>query len=287
MAGASKLGIPEAVTAFCVRFGAHFFSYPFKPLLNRYEGSPYEVAYKHFRRDHMGNLNLLLHVLCFVGQLTSNYTLLNEIDKFLGTRGLVALTTTASWSYELAQAPAPALAKILSVASLYLAYRTRGCLEKTWETIVFWQIFLDTLSIHILLLKKPMTDLKTFFIVLSARTALHFVVERKKNSLANKQGNQIIKYLLLSHLIISARPPVFSAPYLIGLYGWIVAKLTGQAWIYYWSLGYVASLAQAVAHTISDEPATLPQLTSIPDEIAHTVFFPNILFQSILQNFKM
>ena len=33
--------------------GGPFFAYPWKPLWNRLEGSTYDIAYMHFRRDHV------------------------------------------------------------------------------------------------------------------------------------------------------------------------------------------------------------------------------------------
>ncbi len=41
-------------------------------------------------------------------------------------------------------------------------------------------------------------------------------------------------------MILSGRDKkFFSLPFLFGLVGWILAKLSGQKWIYFWSCGYV------------------------------------------------
>mmetsp|Transcript_15310 Transcript_15310/g.20121 ORF Transcript_15310/g.20121 Transcript_15310/m.20121 type:complete len:303 (+) Transcript_15310:154-1062(+) len=300
MTGASKsIGIPDSLTAMMVRFGAPFFSYPFKPIWNRFEGATYEVAYKHFRRDHMGDMNLFLHVLCYVMQLSSNFTVLKYLDESfvsaLQSKGLpvpikspIALSTTLAWSYELLRTPAPGLAKLLSVSTILLAYKTRGYLKEKYESLLRWQIFFDTLVIHQLLLKKPMSDTKSLLQVFIPRVLLYFLVKRNKNALSSSKGKRrVTKNFLLLHMLISFKPPAFAAPYLFGLYGWILAELTGQEWLYYWSLGYVASLSQGLAHELASEPATLPQLTTVPDELAHTAYFPNLMFQATLQNLKL
>ena len=49
-------------------------------LLNSRFGAVYEQTYKHFRRDHMSGLNLLLHIACLFYQLSGNYALLGALD---------------------------------------------------------------------------------------------------------------------------------------------------------------------------------------------------------------
>ncbi len=47
---------------------------------------------------------------------------------------------------------------------------------------------------------------------------------------------------------------------------------------------YTASLCQGIAHNFTGELATLPQLSVIADDLAHTTYFPNLLLQSVLQS---
>ena len=73
----------------------------------------------------------------------------------------------------------------------------------------------------------------------------------------------------------------------MGLYGWIVALLTGSKAVYFWSCGMLATLGQSVAHGVTKEPATLvvlqAGLNQIEYEFSHVVFFPNLLFQAVLE----
>ena len=88
-------------------------------------------------------------------------------------------------------------------------------------------------------------------------------------------------------------------------------------WLYFYSGGYLASVAQGVAHHIAGklaapappsyahnpahprtfsllqdstalcaagEVGTLPQLSDVGAELSHTTFFPNILLQSVRQS---
>jgi len=48
----------------------------------------------------------------------------------------------------------------------------------------------------------------------------------------------------------------------------------------FYSMGFLASLGQGVSHHLAQEEGTLPQLAQVADELAHTTFFPNLLFQS-------
>jgi hypothetical protein len=43
----------------------------------------------------------------------------------------------------------------------------------------------------------------------------------------------------------------------MGLYGWIIALLTGERLTYFWSCGMTGTLSQAIAHNLSRELGTL------------------------------
>ena len=78
----------------------------------------------------------------------------------------------------------------------------------------------------------------------------------------------------------------FLTPFSLGVFGWILALLTEQPWLLFYSLGYLASLAQGVSHALTGETPTLPRLRNVRDEYAHTTFFPCLVLQSLLENRK-
>lgn len=56
-----------------------FYTSPLKLLSNFLCGAPYPLAYKHFRRDHQGTLNLVYHCTILVLQLLCNFGFLYEV----------------------------------------------------------------------------------------------------------------------------------------------------------------------------------------------------------------
>ena len=71
-----------------------------------------------------------------------------------------------------------------------------------------------------------------------------------------------------------------------GLVGWMLALVSNEPIMYFYSVGFLASLAQGVAHNLTGELATLPQLNAVGGakkvayELAHTTYFPSLLLQS-------
>ena len=77
--------------------------------------------------------------------------------------------------------------------------------------------------------------------------------------------------------------------YWVGYYGSILAVLTDEAWLCFYSCGISASLFQGVAHELSNEAANLPELATrtsverIADELAHITYFPVLICHSAWQ----
>ena len=59
------------------------------------------------------------------------------------------------------------------------------------------------------------------------------------------------------------------------LLGWISSLLTADPLMLLMCSSFVGSFLQGVAHEITGEKATLPQLEDFADEIGHTTFFPH------------
>ena len=69
--------------------------------------------------------------------------------------------------------------------------------------------------------------------------------------------------------------------YHFGFIGPTLAVATGQPWIFFFSIAYLANVGQGLSHEYTGEQATLTRLVSLPSEYAHTVFFPNLLLGSV------
>jgi len=50
---------------------------------------------------------------------------------------------------------------------------------------------------------------------------------------------------------------------------------------FFFGMGYIASVLQGLVHEISDEPATLPRLSQLDDEVAHVTYFPLLLLHTL------
>ena len=75
----------------------------------------------------------------------------------------------------------------------------------------------------------------------------------------------------------------FLTPFSLGVFGWVLALMTEQPWLLFYSVGYLASLMQGVSHTLTRETPTLPRLRNVRDEYAHTTYFPCLVLQSMIQ----
>lgn len=273
--------------------GGPFFCYPQKPLLNLTHGADYDRAYLHFRRDHKDGRNLFFHMLCLAYQLTSNYAWLAELDDWLASHRVrlpfsVLTMTSAAWIWTVAvRANAPLLVKISSVGAILAAQRFSADLyRKRWRTMITAQGVFEAMALQTLLLDKPLTDVRSLLRVLVARYGLQFVVSRSAGTWA-KHRSQINMFLAVAMVHLSRNP--FSrplSPFLLGFVGWALALLTGQRSTYFYSCAFTASLAQGLSHNVSGELATLPQLSSVADEMAHTTFFPALLLHSVHQSLK-
>ena len=68
------------------------------------------------------------------------------------------------------------------------------------------------------------------------------------------------------------------------VFGWLVAMLTNDPTMFFLCSSFVASFGQGVAHLISGEKGTLPQLSKVADELGHTTYFPVLTLHSCYQN---
>jgi hypothetical protein len=111
-----------------------FFFYPWKSAMNALVGDRYEIAYKHFRRDHSDSANLAMHVVALVFQLLGNFGLLAAVENMFLRKsdvpslpfgvGLLPAITAATWIFSVLTAPAPTVCRV--IAALAVA---AGCIS--------------------------------------------------------------------------------------------------------------------------------------------------------------
>jgi hypothetical protein len=291
---------------FVLYLGAPFFGYPHKPILNALVGSSYERAYAHFRRDHNTDLNIGFHLVCLVLQLIYNYGLLTDLDvKMKSSIGLggdiLSTSTLLLWSASLiSQTNAPPIVKVASCLVLWAGYRCRHLIYKNWKLLAFIQAILEVIALHVFVLKNGIgysntakitggglvnIDPVSFIIVLAIRLAIYLVV--KSSPASSFLGKMIVNIGVVAYMLVTCQDPWGKTPpFLIGFIGWALALLTDQPWLFFYSGGFLGSVMQGVSHHYSQEPATLPALTQVADEMAHATYFPNLLLQSMHQSLK-
>lgn len=288
--------------------GAPFFSYPWKPIIGAVYGSSYDVAYKHFRRDHSNPVNLGVHCGCLVWQLASNFALLDCIDEWVASvvrrhfpgkkyeveatlpERLVAKATVVIWAASLVMArKCPAVVKAASLSCLAMAYLHAAKLRPHWQKMITAQSVVEVFGVKLL---RPSLKIGPVPLAIAVRLGLQHLVTTKAQGILQPSSPAIntVVALVMARLSAQADPTTGKVtPFHMGLVGWLLAILTNQPALYFYSCGFIASLAQGVSHGYTKEMATLVQLQSegfqkFAHEWAHTIFFPSLLIQSVLQS---
>lgn len=286
---------------------APFFCYPWKPIVNIVYGGGYQKSYKLFRMQHMNGANLFMHCLALLWQISSNYALLAELDKFCAplakTLGipqashggwLVTRCTTLVWcAHLLGTSPTPASVKVASVLSVCLAHNFLGPFFKSQSRkVMFLQGPLEAVGVQLLLLKKPNVVGVPSVAYCVIRTALwKYLTDACPTSQMQSSKAAAIKtaVVALNLGLASSKRPLIVA--LFGLYGWILSLVSGDDLLYFWSQGMMATICQGIAHRIADEAGTLEvlqddDLDQTRYELSHVTYFPNLLFQACHDHLK-
>uniref|UniRef100_A0A7S1XJJ0 Uncharacterized protein n=1 Tax=Phaeomonas parva TaxID=124430 RepID=A0A7S1XJJ0_9STRA len=282
--------VVEGAYNLALYLGAPFFSYPHKPFLQLAKGAAYARAYFHFRRDHQDAFNLAMHFFCLFYQLYGNYGWLSALDGFFGTGGFIPTLTTIFWSGALYYAvdddaeEAP-IVRASAILLLLFFFAVRGELEKYWTYVATLQALSDAAVYVTLVKKEPITEYGMLAGALAARIAVTFVCFRLRGCLSKMKS--VVNVALLSYMVYGTQMnPYHGIPYAMsfGLWGWILAFLTDQPAIYFWSTGFAATMLQGVAHAISGEQGTMPTLHNYADEVAHVTYFPVLLLRSCYES---
>ena len=215
--------------------------------------------------------------------------------------GPLALSTTVLWSAILLRSSrAPLPVRLAAVFLLGLFYKLRHGIRARYRSLMSATCALEALGIVVFVLspgKKDSSgvgrvpfDAAQYAKVLAVRLLLHFAV---RGRLAGSPKAAAAANLLTAVVIGRGTQDPFGAfgnrltPFVFSFIGNILSSATDQPLLYFYMSGFLATIQQGVAHHYSGQQGTLPQLSDIADDLAHTTFFPNLLLHSAFQTWGM
>jgi len=306
MASASTVS-PSDVYNTMLYFTGPFFCNPVKPLLqNLWCNADYLVAYKHFKRDHTKPQNLLLHAVALCLQLTSNFALLHRLDELIGSPswGWLSGSTAALWSLLLVpQRQAPVKARALAMALIVTAYALRKKVAEKWQLMAWGNGIIEAMQFKVYLIGALPRDVRKrylpkdsaqFLRLLMVRWALQGALTASPlpGCLSKQLPKGAMLAALLPTLVAGSYKPferttlrgglmtIFNYSYL----GWLASLLTGEKVFFLHSCAFGASGLQGIAHQLSEEMGTLPQLRNAHYEFAHCSYFPVLALHRIFEH---
>lgn len=270
-----------------------FFCYPWKPVINYFWGSNYKLGYKHFWDQHQNPTNLSWHLVCLFFQVFSNFAFLRAIDLRIGAfEGLFSAATVILWiAAIILPRECPVVVKLGSVASVLFGYFYGAYL--TTEQIEFWGIvgFAFVWILHIVFFGflKIRTDAWLIIGLLFAKHLACNTLSTKLNGIFSEYSFHALVIYAIAMLLISIQKDPIK---IIVAFGSFVSPILGvlinQPILHLFSLAFVATLLQGLAHSLSMEVATLIKLENtdsdeakIAYEYSHVVNFPNLLLNAI------
>ncbi len=260
-----------------------FFCFPWKPVISHASGADYRHGLAHFQRDHRHPVNLGIHVLCLAIQLGGNFGLLAVLDAKLGLGGdYMAWTTVVLWVGTFCTVPAPLTVRLLTCLVTLLGFALRQTLATHWEPLVPFMVVAQgpcawyAAVAHYGLRGGSALAFASVCGMLVA--ACYLVSIPSSGSLSGHATECNLAFLglcaVLSQIRINNEPLCET---ICGAVGWAVAVATHDPCMLLLTASYVGSSLQGVAHECTGEKATLSQLSSITDEMAHTTYFPALL----------
>lgn len=192
----------------------------------------YARAYEHFRRDHHNPTNLALHCLALVYQLASNFSLLNELDRWLCDAGAPEATlsslTSLIWASSLAiGTPAPMPVRLASAAAVCFAHTRRGKLSHRWRDLSSIMCVMEAVAFHYVIRRRPMRDWKGLAAVLLARSSVQYIAVAHRGRLA-RHKQKLIAILVGALLLASLRAETKLSVFSIALLGGPLALLVNE-----------------------------------------------------------
>lgn len=274
-----------------------FFCYPWKPIVNAIYGSTYEVSYKHFRAGHYGNLNLFGHFICLLMQIAGNIAILtvleNKLDGYVPGIQCLAVGTMLMWAVLLSFTPAPMQVKFSAGLLLFLACILRHSIVENWQTLVLLQGLMDGGTAWVagrVYFDKELSPPAIVGVVLVRSLVYAILASPPVFGVASAFAWQInLAFVVMLAICSQIKIPTKDGKeYLTdsvgAVSGWFVALLVNDPLVFFLCGSFVAGFGQGVAHELSGEAGTLPQLTKVADELGHTVYFPVLTLHSCHQN---
>ena len=278
---------------FIMYCGSPFYSYPHKLMAAICFSSPYPRAFRHFSDAHSQPLNIGLHLFGLAHAVATNSALVLLLDHSLfdglfGVTSFLSIVNVLLWVSLLlcCTDPAPAVVRLLAASVVVLGYLSAPLVLDHWLSLLWAEGIVHALNYKYGDAKAvPTIKRCPFLVCLLGRYILQWILSTYAASVLAAYTLPINCIVLLLAIHGSHRP--FSKVlncYWAGYYGWIVAILTGQPWLYLYGAGFTASLFQGVSHEWSGEAANLPELATrtgkerCADEIAHVTYFPVLAF---------
>jgi hypothetical protein len=292
-----------------------FFFYPWKSMMNALVGDSYEIAYKHFRRDHSDSANIAMHIVALVFQLLGNFGLLSSIDNILVKKsgfsseiaqpfgGLLPAITAALWILSVLTAPAPPSCRVIAASAV-----TAGCIaaplvsahtvEIGCMTIFVAVAFTASLVFESLRLKRRRSLAEVVpaavkaGVILGILVAIRIGVDRVWGGAWQSHTPEAVGGLVAVLVALAFLPHPIKPVVIFGAFACrVVSVLTQQEALLFFSAAFTAMVMQGQSHDITQETATLLHLDKMEDKVkklrfewAHVTFFPLLLAHAIRES---
>ena len=252
-------------------------------------GNDYERAYEQFYRDHDQTDTLQLHLLCLVAQLANNFALLACVEEAFGWSSWLRVLTAVCWAVPLATpAGCPASARAASFLALACAVAAAKVVQRQWRRLVLAQGVVVALAIDALVIKRRPT-LAVFCGAYAAWLGAAGALFRHRGVLKGARASVNVAVVAVAVALASRDDPLRGGLVHFGAFAlWALALATDQAWLFFYGLGFIATVAQGCVHVITDQEATLLQLQEEESdrrsaEWSHVLYFPNLTFHASLE----
>lgn len=289
---------------FCGSFHAN----PAKPLVHKlWCNTGYEVAYKHFKRDHTKPLNLGLHAVALGAQVVTNFAVLHRLDELIGSPsfGWLSASTALLWSAILVpQKASPLKARALAVALIAAGYFLRKKIVEKSDWLLWASSVVEAINFKLYFrLTVPKGVRQSIFPFessavryLAMRLAITAALASKFEKCSSLLSRNFTASILLPLLTWSSYKPFERQGYRKSLYGlllninnyhflgWLLYFLTGEKLFFLHSAAFSSTGIQGIAHQISNEEGTLPQLNNSHYEYAHCTYFPVLVLHRVFEH---
>eukprot|EP00854_Cymbomonas_tetramitiformis_P024192 gene24192-29374_t len=276
-------------------FGA-FFCYPWKPAFQFVYGSPYKIAYQHFRRDHSDAVNIAMHFICLGFQLLASFGLLFKFAEHHALP-LLPVVSVGTWLASLLTTPCPLSVKTGTLLSVAAAYQTAPAFEGAQLEQLSLIGFVIVFFVQAVAMGEDRISFKDglwmFGIFAAWLLATHLLTTFAAGILEEYVTELSCGFVLLMLCIGGSGYPVIPCAVTGAIGCRILAIVTSQPMMYLYGCAFIGSLLQGVAHLMTREKPTLvahqnafkDKDAKVAFEWAHVVYFPNLIFHSMLESF--